>query len=433
LKILQSAAIYTAASLFEKSISFMLLPILTHFLTVQDYGTITLFTTYYSFLVPIISLQLPVFASVEYFKTTDRHEFASRITSGLIHSFLISVGLLAGSYLFLPYLEKWLGIPTSWIQILPVLAFVASFHMVLTAFYEVRKQVIPYIILYFSLSFVNLGLSLYLVTQANMGMEGRFLSLCVTNLLFGIVAFGLLWKEGFIVKPKPIIRYRTVFLPMTGLAMNAIGTWAMNMSDRIFITQIEGNDALGIYTVGYTIGIVVYFLQSALTSAFNPFQFSRLQSGTDDAKKELVIGSYLFIAVLCVAGLGLVLIAPFIFKYLLHPRYAEGIAVVKWIVLAYICLGLHRIQYNYLTFLEKSNILGGLAIINIIVNVLLNFVLISYFGYIGGAYATMLTFLLFAIILCGICYHYYPLPWFEFTKLYAYIQNYYKNHYKKPL
>ncbi len=413
------------ASLFEKSISFLLLPILTHFLTAQDYGTITLFTTYYSFLIPIVSLQLPVFASVEYFKITEKQKLAEVLSSGFFNSLVISTGLLGIIYLFLPYLEKWLAIPASWVAILPVLSLVASFHMVLTAFYEVRRQVIPYITLYLSLSFVNLGLSLYLVTQADFGMQGRFLSLCVTNLLFGCIAFVLLWKEGLLVKPRPLFRYKEVLIPTSGLALNAIGVWAMNMSDRIFITQLEGNSALGVYTVGYTIGITLYFFQAALTSAWNPFQLSRLQRGTKEAKDELVIGSYFFMAILCIAGLGVVFIAPFIFKYLIKSSYSEGLAVVKWIVLAYIFLGLYRIQSNYLTFLNKNNILGILAVVNIIVNVILNFTLISYFGYMGAAYATMLTFLLFAIILCIICYRHYPLPWFQFRELYAILKNYY--------
>jgi O-antigen/teichoic acid export membrane protein len=254
-------------------------------------------------------------------------------------------------------------------------------------------------------------------------MEGRFLSLCITNLLFGCIAFGLLWKEGFIVKPSPLFRYKEVLLPTSGLALNAIGVWAMNMSDRIFITQLEGNNALGIYTVGYTIGITIYFFQAALTSAWNPFQLARLQRGTKEAKDELVIGSYLFMAILCIAGLGVVTFAPLVFNYLIKSNYSEGLAVVKWIVLAYIFLGLYRIQSNYLTFLNKNNILGRLAVVNIVVNVILNFTLISYFGYIGAAYATMLTFLLFAVVLCIICNRHYPLPWFQFRELYRVARN----------
>src|SRR5688572_4176325 len=66
-RLLRHAGIYTFSNLLSRALPFMLLPILTRFLTPTDYGLIAMFSLGSGFLEPIVGLSLAGAVSVKYF------------------------------------------------------------------------------------------------------------------------------------------------------------------------------------------------------------------------------------------------------------------------------------------------------------------------------------------------------------------------------
>jgi Na+-driven multidrug efflux pump len=73
---------------------------------------------------------------------------------------------------------------------------------------------------------------------------------------------------------------------------------------------------------------------------------------------------------------------------------------------------------NYIFFFNKTKILGWLAVINVLTNLLFNYLFIKWVGAIGAAYATALSFFLVFLIIAYQANRLVSLPWFDFKKIF---------------
>ena len=67
MKLLKTFSLYTFVGFLNAGVGFLILPILTHYLTPEDYGIISLMNTYVQILMPIIGLSTASYISVEYY------------------------------------------------------------------------------------------------------------------------------------------------------------------------------------------------------------------------------------------------------------------------------------------------------------------------------------------------------------------------------
>jgi O-antigen/teichoic acid export membrane protein len=67
MKLLKTFSLYTFVGFLNAGIGFLVLPLLTHYLSPADYGIISLLNTYVQILIPVIGLSTSSFISVEYY------------------------------------------------------------------------------------------------------------------------------------------------------------------------------------------------------------------------------------------------------------------------------------------------------------------------------------------------------------------------------
>ena len=79
----KSLSIYTIASLLNASIPFLLLPILTAYLTTEEYGLLSIIQIFIIFTLPFISINISSKLQIEYHHL-DKNEFAILVNSILI-------------------------------------------------------------------------------------------------------------------------------------------------------------------------------------------------------------------------------------------------------------------------------------------------------------------------------------------------------------
>src|SRR2546423_9091503 len=81
MQIFKSFTIYTFVGFFGAGINFILMPLLSHYLSPEDYGMSSIINAYVSLLSPVIGLVAYGIISVEYYKIKSRLEFASLFSS----------------------------------------------------------------------------------------------------------------------------------------------------------------------------------------------------------------------------------------------------------------------------------------------------------------------------------------------------------------
>lgn len=415
MKHLRSLSIYTFVGFFGAGINFLLMPIISHYLTPADYGLIALINTYVTIIIPAVSLVAYGYITVEYFHLDDKRDFASLFSSiafiPVLPTLLLFVlGIFSYHYiagpLELPLDAKW------WALSMFPLAAMSIYSDTVTSYQIIIKDSKYYAIYNISRVLVEVALTLLFVVSMRMGWKGRILSWIITSILFTgfaflyfhrqkLLTFRIQWKyiHAGIVFGAPLI-------------LHTLGKFVVNQSDRLFISKMVSLKEAGIYSVGYTIGTVMLIGATALANIATPYIMERLKDTNADKQRQIRRMTYV-----CIAGLLFVLLimnlaSPFFFRYFMDARYLEGATYVFWVSLGYSFWGVYMIFSSYVYFYKKTNYLIWLAIVNIITNIAFNYYFIGQYGGIGAAYATALSFLINLLLMLVKVFR--MLPWFRF-------------------
>ena len=90
---LKYAGIYTISNLLNAAVPFLLLPLLTNFLTPAEYGIVAMFQVLMNGLLPFTGFSLDGAISRQYFDR-DKTDFSNYVTNSL-YVLLVSTGIVA--------------------------------------------------------------------------------------------------------------------------------------------------------------------------------------------------------------------------------------------------------------------------------------------------------------------------------------------------
>ena len=188
-----------------------------------------------------------------------------------------------------------------------------------------------------------------------------------------------LWKK-MIVYALPLL--------FTGLAaiMNELfGRVAM----KYILPEDIAEQQIGIYSASYKIAILMSLFIQAFRYAAEPFFFA--QAKEKDAKNSYALVMKYFVITISLVFLGIMMYLDVILL-MLGENFREGAAVIPFLLIAYICLG---IFYNLSIWYKLTNktLYGAiLALCGAGVTIIFNFLWIPKYGYMGSAYATLLCY-----------------------------------------
>lgn len=396
-------------------LNFLLLPILTKHLTPADYGIISLVNTYVSVFIPIIGLSTAGFAVVEYYdpklpREEFPHLFSSVRVIPLIGTAVLALLFLIGS----PFLPGIMELPLTAYWLVVPLTLLTLYFTNFSTFLVATKRAGLFAATSIARLVAETLLTVALVVWLGRAWNGRIESALAIAGIFSVGSFYFYRKWGLISWNirKTYIRQAVLF--GTPLIMHQIGKFVINQSDRIFLTKMVSLDEMGIYSVGYQVGTVILIVVTAFSNFFSPFLYEKLAKGGEEEKREVIRVSYWSLIGTLACVFLLTLATPIIFRYFVDPSYAGAAKYVFWVGLGYFFWAIYIVFSGYIFFLKKTKVLGYIAIVNVALNLLLNFLFIRYFGAIGAAYATCLSYLIVAIIISIVVNRMYPMPWKDF-------------------
>ena len=416
MRLLKSFSIYSITSLLSSGIPFLILPVLTHYLSPYDYGQLSLFNTYVLILVPLISLGSPGLIGIDFFQRKQL-EFSKLFSSVARFIGLNFLFILIITFLLKYKLEGLLDLPSKWISIIPLVAFLTIIVERYTSLLINQKKAF----LYGGVSVLRVGfevsLTLLFIVGIGMNWEGRVFSWIITLFLMSIISIYYFQKEGWLIKNSfdiKLVKNSLIYgLP---LVPHVLGKFVINQSDAIFIANMVSIEDVGIYRIGYQFGFIVSVFCGIFLNIYSPYLYERLAKINYKKKIEIVQISYLFIFALIALTLLITFSTNTIFKYLIDEKYSSGAQYVFWISLSYLFWGGYLIFTGFIFHLKKTMILAYLAILNVVLNLVLNYFLITKFGVIGAAYATTISFFIVFILVAVISNKLYPMPWLYFLK-----------------
>jgi O-antigen/teichoic acid export membrane protein len=418
-KILKAVSLYTLVGVIGAGINFFVMPVLSHYLLPADYGTLSLFNTYITILIPVVSLCAYSLLSVDYYKEKDRKVFGARFTSIQFIPFVTTAVLAVMVWLFYGHFADDLELGQTsfhWGYLTLLITFLSIYYEQFAQFLILQKK--PGAFAGYNLSRVVLEVSLtfYFIIVKGWGWEGRMYSWLITTSLFFFLGFFYFYRQGFIHGPVKWHYIREGIIFGSPLILHNIGKFVVNQSDRLFIVKMISIGEAGIYNIGYTVGSMVLVVVSAFFNYYTPFLMERLADITEERKLQIVKMGYIY-AMGCMVMLAFIaLLTPVFFRYFIDPLYFSGVKYVLWIALGYCFWGGYLLFSGFIFFYKRNSILAWMAVFNVVTNILFNYFFIKNYGAIGAAYATTFSFFLLLILVGIVAQRLLPLPWTNFRK-----------------
>jgi len=409
-KLFKNLSIYTFSDLINKMVPFLLLPVLTRYLTPSDYGNIAIFFVLTSLLGVIISVEAKTSISVFFFKKS-RDNLKVYIANILFIVSSFTTIILLFILFFDSFLEEILSLSKEWIIVAVIVTFAQFLTTVNMVLWQSEHNSIFVGVYKISQTIINLSLSLVLIIGLKMGWEGRLIAITFASIIFGGYSIALLFKRDYIEMKfdKESIKEALSFgLP---LLPHALSVWFRTGIDRIFLTTYISAAATGMYTVAFQIASILYVVAVALNKAFSPYLYKKLNDITNEEKIKLIRYSYGYFLLLLIGAFILSGISPFIVNYFLGSKFVEAQQYITFLSFSFAFQGMYLMVVNYVLYMKKTALLSYVTITISIIHILLSYILITQYGLMGAAQATLITSILTFFSVWILSYKVYKMPW----------------------
>jgi O-antigen/teichoic acid export membrane protein len=222
-----------------------------------------------------------------------------------------------------------------------------------------------------------------------MGVLGRYYGSLIANVIFLIIYILIIYRNAILNLNLPQIKKGLLFsLPLVPSTFLHI---IINVADRIILERYVTLAALGIYSVSYTLGIVLQIFAYSSYLAFEPIIFSKIGK-VDFSQTVIKIRRYYLYVIFCLSFL-YALFSKEILYMMASSKFSSGYKVIPIIILSTIFLSENYLFGTILIGIKKTKISLILNLIGAVINVIVNLLLIPIIGIYGAAISTLASYL----------------------------------------
>ncbi|MBE7056767.1 MAG: hypothetical protein E7388_04920 [Ruminococcaceae bacterium] len=389
-KVVKSGIWYTISNFLSKGILFLATPIFTRLLTKAEFGTFSTFSSWLNIFMIVITLNVEaslISARFDFEKKLDKYVFSSlalSTTSTLIFAIVCNV---------------FMGPVSSFLEIKPLYINCIFAYLLFFPALQLFQTQERYFFRYKTSTALSLAssigsclLSVALVYTVSNKLSGRIFGHILPTVIIGLFLYILIAVRGRSIDFRFWKYTLKVCLPYIP---HLLSMTILKETDRIMITKFCGEEETALYSVAYSVAMIVTLLMNALNGAFSPWlaeKLSKEEYSTIRKSSKLYIGLFVIFAV------GLLLLAPEVLYIMGGEAYMEAKPIMIPVAVGCMCQFLYTLFVNVEQFYKKT---VGMAIASVsaaVLNYLLNLWLIPRFGYIAAAYTTLAGYLWLLVI-----------------------------------
>ena len=382
---------FLICSVLQKGISIITTPIFTRLLTSQEYGKFNVFLSWQGIITAIVILTLPwgvvEQGLIKY--SGKRYEFTSA-PLGLMTS--LSAGWLI---LYLLFNDFWNGILSlSTVQMIGLFSIMWSSSVF--TFWSINQR-IDYkykrlVLLTLGVSVLKPLLGIYLVTRFDDKVTARILGLAGVEMAAFLALFVKMMTKGKVFYSRAIWKYALEFnIP---LIPHYLAQRILNSSDRIMIERMCNAGDAGIYSLAYSLAMIMVIVNQAIQSALNPWIYKKIK---EDKASELNIVVYPALLIVASVNLLLISLAPEAVRIFAPREYYNAIWVVPPVAMSVFFMFMYGFFANFEFYYEKTKLMSFATCLGAVLNVFLNYIFLKKFGYYAAGYTTLLCYILYTL------------------------------------
>lgn len=383
---------YAVCSILQRCLSFITLPLFTRILTKEEYGQYSVYTSWSAILTIFITLNLAYGSfSTAMVKFEDkRDEYISSI-----QGISVCLGLLFLA-IYVPFDFLWnklFKLPTALI-IMMVVEIVANMAILCwngKKRFEFKYKSVVAITL--GMSILSPVLAYILIKNSEEKGYARIIGYSAVIICVGFIIFIVNLYNGKRLYNKEFWKYALSFnVPLIIYYLSQV---IFNQSDRIMIDHICGTDKAGIYSVAYSLAIILTFVLNAINNSYQPWFYGKIKENKEYENKKISNGIAVLMAVLL---LGIIAMAPEIILVMAGKEYMEAVWIVPPVAGSILLLLYSQFYINIEFYYEKKKRLIYASVFAALINIILNAIFIPEFGYIIAGYTTWISYIVFVIM-----------------------------------
>ncbi len=386
----KAAMWFLICNVLQKGIQYITLPLFSRILSVEEYGSYTVFISWLSVIQIVATLNL---SGGIYMSGLARNEEKRDEYSSAMLGISMLVALVVGITYFIFYnpLSMVIDLGKSFV----FLIFVHSFFAPLFLFWAARER---YELRYKELAVVSIVgamaspiMSLALIYT----LSDKVLAICI-GYISGQLCMGVYCGMKQIRRCSNLYNLK-VWKEAVGFSVPMIPHFmsyvVLGQVDRVMIKEICGQYEAGIYGLAYQLSNAMNMLTSALDAAFTPQIYEEIKNQKNGVSKKinLMLMFYALIAV------GVALVAPEVLVLFGSQKYAEAKWVMPPIILSTYFFLLAALFMKAEYYFKKNKYITIASTTIALLNILLNYIFIDKYGYIVASYTTLVCYAGFAV------------------------------------
>ncbi|MCO6501041.1 MAG: polysaccharide biosynthesis protein [Vicingus serpentipes] len=443
-KLAGQTAIYGLTSIVGRLLNWFLVPVYLGIakFTTDQYGIITEMYSYVAFLVVFLTYGMET--AFFRFSTQEGHD-KKRVYSTIIYSLVTTSFLfIAAAFLFDQSIANWLKYPNNtefvtWFALIVGLDAISSIPM---AKLRAENKPVKFAGINFANIMVNIGLNLFFLAYClplfksgetnwlintfynpEIGVGYVFISnLVASGVKFLLLLPGMLEaRYGFeflLLKKMFIYALPLLIFGLAGIVNETIDRIMLKQMLFSVLREKETLSQLGIYGACYKVSIIITLFIQAFRYAAEPFFFA--QEKEKDAKEIYAKVMTYFVVVCATIFLSVMLFIDVVKYFIPNEAFWVGLKVVPILLSANICLGIYYNQSIWYKLSGKTKYGAYIGVVGAVITVVLNFIWIPKFGYMGSAWATLICYASMMFLSFILSRKHYPIK-YDLPKVFFYL------------
>ena len=414
----ESFAIYGGANFALRTLNFLLIIIYARYLRPFDYGIIYLAEIMASFLAILAGLSIDSALERLYFQyAQDRDALNVYLGSAIRFGFCWMVLFVSAALVFGWRFQEHLPLPAH-VPFYPYIAMAIGTAALSQgiqyrlAVYQVSGSRRSYVILSFVLALATAASCLYWVVVRRDGaigmMKGR---LFAAVFAFLIAAWSMRSFYAARFEWKFVYESLSFSLPLIPHLIMASG---LVVADRFILAHYHDLSEVGIYSLAYSFGMVMYLVTQSLSQAWLPMFYELAGQGRRKVLGDVCSGLAIFLVALACLG---ILFSPLFVHIALDDRYRAAARIVPLVIMGYLFHALFSLFDLSILNAKRTASVFAISLVALIANLALNLSMVPRWGMYGAAWATTIAYGIEALGAYFLAQRFFNLPYRTFEIL----------------
>jgi O-antigen/teichoic acid export membrane protein len=391
--------IYGIGSVLLRFIGVFTLPLFTSYLSPEEYGVLAMLTLLAMVVQPIFGLGLSAAIGPSYFESTDLEGKSKVVWSSFLISLVSVMVLLLSSWFFSASIGRIILLPGAYIPLISLSLFGCGFTILATPFIQrvqFEKKVSFYITITIVSTLCSILVSVYLVVYRLQGLKGmlwgQLAGNFITCIVFMLEALKRTKLKICVQSIKTLLRLGLPLVPAFALV------FVLMHSNKYILKLLSGLDAVGIYSIGFSLGSTISLVTNGVSSAWYPFFMGFINRQEEVNSLFGRVTSYYVVGggYLCLL---FVLFAKPVVLLLSQSSFHEAHVVVGAVAVANFAQTLFYFFLPGVYFRKEIKFVAVVQGIAVILSMPLNYFLIRYFSVLGAGIGLALSNLMMAALM----------------------------------